>query len=110
MHWLLHAGLLLMIAQIGPKIAPLTVPGGSQGGPRRVTEGSWQAGGSWEGPEGVSEPSWGPSWSSLGALLGHYWAILTLPEPLLGPSWGHLGAVLARLGILGRLGAISGLL
>ena len=34
---------------------------------------------------------WSPSWASLGAVLGPFWAILWASWAILGPSSGHLG-------------------
>ena len=95
--------------------------------PRRGLGGSWELpGGVREGARGLLErspsqlepdvpfgtllgPFLEPSWSPLGALVGRFWAILSLPETLLGRSWGRLGASWGRLGtILGRFRAIFG--
>ena len=57
------------------------------------------------------DPSSGPSWHPLGALVGRFWAIWSLPEALLGPFRGRLGPSWGRLeAILGRPGAILSLL
>ena len=56
--------------QIGPEIAPRRGLGGSREVSGGLSEPSW-----------FRDPSWSPSWSSLGALLGSSWAILSHLDP-----------------------------